>query len=609
MASRRKRRKNNTVFADVISLLASVALIVIAVLLVVFVYFYIKNNSLSEFLPFGKSQTVESTEAGGNGKKEEETSKAGEKQESADSGLIRQENGKLVYLLNKDEQRLYGKENQLPYGDGERILAKTWLESGEYLYYFGDDGCAVSEYSEGAMQYQFDKNFILESIKYNRSYAGNAETETAGFPGLVVSKTLWAYVNESKKAGDLYAIRYKTTLDSLTFDLGGSTNPQYTSKYSMAISDGYIYYLAVSDSTDKIIEPIANKLFRMKPGQDFREIVAENVRGYLILPPAGGYGEAAVYYDDGSGIRRAQSVEKDETMRIFPEDGNYYVEIVDGKAVLMLEGGYPVTLESSSFVAGNFIYSINSEGEIRSVASKSKVSLGGYSYFVENGEAFGVRRARVLRQHNTDGTIELISTEFIGEVGNIHYDYGTSRMIAEYKDMNGMAGLLSISTDGDVDSLIDADQIGSVGELYGINGGEAILRTPEASAPFTKVRLTATYPLTVGIDPIVLEEDDPGITGEVESTSGTAVDVGTGETVAIIKPTAENGGAVVADGPGGGTETAAAASSSTETAAAASSSSEGAELSNAPDADSAQTGIGAAPGVINNHVEQKGPGE
>ncbi len=614
----RKRRKKQSIFTDIVSLLASVAMIVIAVLLVVFVYFYIKNNSLSEFLPFGSKSEKESVTQSAKGDPKESTKADEQEEEDSKLGLFHQENGKLVYILDQDEMRLYDKENQLPYEDGQRILANSWLESGDYLYYFGTDGCAVSEYSEGAMQYDFDSNYVLDSIRYNESYAGDAESENAGYPGLVVSKTLWAYVNESKTAGDLYAIRYKTTLDSLTFELGGGSNPQYTSKYAMAISDGYIYYLAVADSEDKVIEAIANKLFRMKPGTDFREVVAENVKGYKILAPASGYGDAKVYYDDGSAVRVAGIAEKDESMRIFPEDGNYYVGISEGKAILMLEGGYPVTMESSSFRAGNFYYSIDSSGAIRSVASKTSVSTGGYTYFVENGEAFGVDRARVMRKNNSNGTIEVISAEFIGEVGNIHYDYGTSRMIAEYKDVNGAAGLLSISTDGDVDTLIDAEQVGGVAELYGISGGEAIIRTPEYSEPFKKVRLSATYPLTVGIDPIVLEEDDPGTETEAETAAGpeSAVEVSTAETTAVIKPTKESsqssGGAVVSDGPGSGAEASAGTSSQApaETSAeAGSGSSSEAEIANAPDGDSAEVGIGAAPGVINSYVEKKGPGE
>ena len=47
----------------------------------------------------------------------------------------------------------------------------------------------------------------------------------------------------------------------------------------MDIADGYIYYAAFTDASDKILEPVANKLFRMKPGSEEREIAAEDVRG------------------------------------------------------------------------------------------------------------------------------------------------------------------------------------------------------------------------------------------------------------------------------------------------------------------------------------------
>ena len=507
MANRRKRRRQKSAFTDVITLITSIAMIVIAVLLMVFVYFYIKNNSFLDSLPFFGTKAAEETDS------QAETEETGGGEDSTEidiqssyEGLTRLEDGSLIYVIQENELPDFDPDCVLDYEGDHKILASSWYESGEYLYYFGSDGKAVSELNEGAMHFTFDKDHILHAISYNKNFAGNPEDESADFPGLVRGKTLWAFVDEDKKAGDLYAVRFKKTTDSLTHELGGGSNPQYTSKYAMDIAEGYIYYLAVSDSQDKVIEPIAGKLFRMKPGLEYREIAAENVKGYKIMETGDGY--VRVYYDDGSGIHCTNSFRQDDSLRIFPEDANYYVETSSGKAILMLEGGYPVTLESEAFTAGNFIYSINGLGEIRSVASKSKVSIGGYTYTIENGEAFGTKKARVLRQDSA-GTIEVISAEFDGSVRNIHYDFGTGRMIAEYYDGTGAAGLVSITRDGDVDQLVDASDLGGSVELYSIQNGEAVVKTGRSDAPFKKVRISATYPITLGIDPIVLEADDP----------------------------------------------------------------------------------------------------
>ena len=603
MANRRRRRKQKSAFTDVITLITSIAMIVIAVLLMVFVYFYIKNNSFLDSLPFFGTQAETETETDSQAETEEtgggEESTAAGISESYD-GLTRLEDGSLIYVIREDEMSRFDPECVLQYEGDHKILASSWYESGEYLYYFGSDGKAVSELNEGAMHFTFDRDHILDGISYNRNYNGDAGDESADFPGLVRGKTLWAFLDEDKTAGELYAIRFKKTTDSLTHELGGGSNPQYTSRYAMAVSEGYIYYLAVSDSQDKIIEPIAGKLFRMKPGSEFREIAAENVKGYKIMET--GDGHVKIYYDDGSGIHCTNSFKQDDSLRIFPEDASYYVETSSGKAVLMLEGGYPVTLESEAFTAGNFIYSINGLGEIRSVASKSKVSIGGYTYTVENGEAFGARKARVIRQDSA-GTVEVISAEFDGSVRNIHYDFGTGRMIAEYNDATGAAGLISISKDGDVDQLIDASNLGGTAELYAIQNGDAIIKTGRSDTPFKKVRISATYPITLGIDPIVLETDDPGEETQPETT-------GPGQDT--VQETAQT----LPTRPGPGDEiTAAAPESSAQEAETAAPTEAPTE---APQTEAAQAGpaevVAGGPGgeVIETSpqpVEQKGPGE
>ena len=634
MANRHRRRRKSTL-TDIISLIGAIAMIVIAVVLMIFVYTYIRQNRLPSGLPFLSSPDSGGKDADGDGADDKDGKDArdgkdgkdadgsGEEGEGEDGqpaeGLNRLKDGTLVLVLSDNEAKTYPSDSVLA-KDGQKLLAGAWYEDGDSLYYFGDDGLAVREHTESGMRYRFSKDYILEEIRYLSNYRADPGEESAEYPGLVRGKKLWAYLDEKKSVGNYYAVRYKQTTEARTQELGGGSNPQYSSRYAMAVLDNYIYYLAVDpdsgsgsssgsgsasasgsssgSSTGKALAPIAGKLMRMQPGGEFREIAAENVKGFRVVREADGGHK--VYYDDGSGIHISRSFTQDETMRIFPENASYYVEIRNDKAVLMLEGGYPVTLESAAFSAGNFIYRLSASGEILSVAAKTNVSLGGYSYFVENGESFGEKRARVMRQ-DAAGTIEVISAEFPGETGNLHYDFDSGRMIAEYKDAYGAAGLVSITRDGDVDLLADTAYVGSRAELYAIRGGEAYIRTDDSLLPFRKVRISGGTPLAAGVDPVVLETDEPA---EDESQAdgpggpGTAQDYDStvqGENTSVEKLEGPPAGGSSAGSEGPGT---------------------GAVVSQGPGADNgagSDAASSAAPGeitIINDHaVEKKGPGE
>ncbi len=548
--------------------MSTAALIVIAVLLLVFVYSYISNNSI-----FGVFSNLA-------GRKDAAQTEATESEsESVDlsnneTGLILDDNGKLKLVLTESELLEYEPE-QLIELDGKTLLANSWYEEDGALYYFGEDGYALSDYSEKAMQYRFDTDFKLSSIRYNDAYVADAETGSSDYPGVVQTKTLWAFLDTQKTLGDLCAIKYKKTTESFAHSLGGDSIPQYSSRFAISIADGYIYYAAFTSGTDKLTESIANKLFRMKPGADYREVGAEDIRGYKLIE--GQDGSTYVYYDDGSGIHKVTSFVKDESVVVFSEDANYYVEIADGKAMLMMEGGYPVTMESSAFKAGNFTYALSADGEIQSVASKTTVKTGGYTYTAENGDSFGTKKARILRSAN-DKT-EVISAEFEGSVGNLHYDFASSKIVAEYIDKNGSAGLITVTADGDVDMIYDTEDLGSTCTLYSIQDGYAVVKTADSAEPYRKVKIAASYPIAVGIDPIAVSENE----SQEGASEGTA-----SESTAAAQSGSHK-------------------SSTSETAAAPSSSG-----SKSSAAESSSTGIAEAPSetkIINdNVVEKKGPG-
>ena len=156
-----------------------------------------------------------------------------------------------------------------------------------------------------------------------------------------------------------------------------------------------------------------------------------------------------------------------------------------------------------------------------------------------------------------------------------------------------------------MDQLIDASNLGGTAELYAIQNGDAIIKTGRSDAPFKKVRISATYPITLGIDPIVLETDDPGDETQPETT-------GPGQDT--VQETAQN----LPTRPGPGDEITAAApeTSAQEAETAAPAPTEA--PTEAPQTEAVQAGpaevVAGGPGgeVIETSpqpVEQKGPGE
>ena len=586
--TKRRRRKKNSGLRDTLNILTSAALLVIAVLMVIFVVFYIKNNSFlgGTSLFNKKAQTTEAESLLGT--TDDETIDIDLSEERF--GLIRLSNGDIMYAMDAKEAAEYDEEHVLkvpadsPIGKstdiktaengasdkasvgGEGVsskntaastkeqkyryyLADSWLDKDSNLYHFDAEGLACTDtFKEGAFIFSYDEDGILKKISYNKNYSVDSQTSQSDMPGLVQTKTLWAYMNSSRKLGDYTAVMYKKTTDSLSHVLGGDAAVQYASPYAYSIIGSKIYYLAVpagassdisgnstsnsgshSDNSasgnDTALKSIAGKLFCMAPGADYREIAAENAEGFKVLQDKNSSGMPIVYYYDGTQIRRSVTLKKDNSMVVLSEDADYSLDISEGdKAYLTVAGSQRVMLQSASFKAGNFTYSLAADGEILKVAEKPTVSTGGYVYSVENGEAFGTRMARVIRKDKS-GNREIISGEFEGAASNLHYDYDSSSIIAEYNDNSGNGGLLKITLDGDVDFIEDSRSAGGKVVLYAIEGGKAVYKTTEdGSAKFKTARIGASVPIAAGVDPIPANvSDEPNAAaaaGDAHSSSG-----------------------------------------------------------------------------------------
>lgn len=525
--SRRRKRERKKRIREATNLVLAGATVVIAVLMVTAVILFIRNGSLFGGL-FAESESQSS-----------ETIPETEELNlqiavPPDPGLNTLETGEIVYVITEDELRDYDEANLIAVetswqtaSGGEAsdnvdlyYLASSWLDVDGDLYYFDEEGHACTDtYSERAFDYDFDDDGTLSSISYNANYRESSVDGGLGYAGLVQTRSLSVYMDMDKTLGDYVALRYKRSTESLTYYLGGETNTQYASPYAFDICDGRIYYLALEDrqyiASSSIYENMAGKVFCMTPGTDQRYISAEGALGFKVLIDDAQ--NTVVYYYDGDRIIRSSALTVDDNMVNFSEDADYTVDIeTAGKAYLELVTGQRVTVESDAFKAGNFTYSLAADGEILSVAEKTTVNTGGYTYKFQNGTNFGEDMARLIRGDSEDNW-ELISGEIPGKVGNIHFDYGTSCIIAEYEDNNGGGGLIKATLDGDIDLLTEARITAGDAELYGISDDYVIYKVTDGEdVEFRTASIGASSPIAAAVEPVTisLDEGDDSVVGD-----------------------------------------------------------------------------------------------
>ena len=250
--------------------------------------------------------------------------------------------------------------------------------------------------------------------------------------------------------------------------------------------------------------------------------------------------------EEGSVWTEEGSVSGDLGEYDFSQVEDFYVDISSGdKAYLCTEDGRRVTLQSEEFKAGNFRYELSAGGEILSVADKSSVNTGGYTYTVEADDAFGTPLSRVVRTSDETGKKEIISSEFEGRCGDLHYDFDSGNIFAEYTDTSGKSRILKITKDGDVDYLLDDGGDAKL-ELYALQDNNAICRAEGAdSVSFISLRLRATVPLALAVEPVEEGEESSeviDINGSGSSGSGSGLQN-------VEAPTAQSTDSPVSEGP------------------------------------------------------------
>ena len=511
MDKRTRRRKQKNTIKETFGMVNTILLVVIAIAIVAFVVVFLKgqlnggekkeNSFLSGLFGGGTEETSET----------EELAVAVETETAAPEkpGFNVSADGKIYYLE-----------------DGAAIKDRWFFEGGK-LFCAGADGYVkTGSFAEGAFRYETEETGAVKSITFNSYYNGDGNS-APDYPYSVKDNALLVYLNTGKTSGRMYQIQYKKAAETMSHALGGAENAQYTVPYSMKIAGGYVYWLPYLSDPDALEKFTAGNLYRMKPGAEKRQKIAENVDGYQVVATTSGETVICYYAEGSMHLVGEEACVDDDTITAFTEDMDYVFDATEeGKLYLAVPGGYRVAMASEAFKAGDYTYSLSEQGEILSVVPQTEVTIDGYTYAVASDSAFGVSRSVVTRKKAEEDAgpalTEAISGEFFGTTGNLHLSKAGDVMYAEYRDAMENSRIIRITPDGDVDIVNGFDPGGKEILLCGDEGDTLVVKVSGGETErdtYEKVVLGHFTPLAIGIVPVELGEgvvniDDPASQSE-----------------------------------------------------------------------------------------------
>ncbi len=376
MTNRRGKKKKETYLWNTIMVICAICTILLAVLVVVTVFNKIKKDS---------SQW----EIG---------------EESTSSELVIET--EAVYGWVETEEGTKFREE-----DGS-FAQNTWKEWNQGLYYLNEEGIMEKSNSialDGQI-FTFSDTGILKDIQIDSSYtAMSPEEQETGKESIVRSSEFYAYLDtNSSYEGEFYPIVYKKSASETEEYLGGERVPEVSSENSLLISDGWIYYLPQVSGSSAVLpsmeQGVCNKLFRMRPGESSKELIASEVTGYLAV-------DGGIYYASGGGIYKA------ETGTQYPTG----------------EGQFQIRIENDA------CYLLDGMGNLVSGSSSGMKVIGDRQYKLDNGKISYVQAAPQEKDgvtyelKNMNGKNALCWRDASGQSGTLaQSDYGiNSFCIAE----------------------------------------------------------------------------------------------------------------------------------------------------------------------------------
>ncbi len=345
--------------------------------------------------------------------------------------------------------------------DEGNYLSDQWIVSAEKLYYLDADGyMAVDDVSMDGQVFSFNEDGVLTDIQLDTGWAGlTGDDNLQNLDSLVKSNEFWCYLgSDADDTGIFRPIYYRKTTETEANVLGSEENPEMSTHNSLQIHDGYIYYLPqVTSQTLSSLSPdeqkLCNRLYRMKPGDSEKELLAENATGFLVLD------DGSVYYASDGQIQKAEA----GTVYSVGE-AQYRVLVKDNACYLVDASGEPVSGDSSgNQVVGDRLYDLNQDGRINGVYPADR-TYDQVEFTLEQNSS-GVT---ALYRMESGGTKEVIAQSDYGinsfciADGMIYY----SAYIRRDADGSRYSAIFQIAPDGSGNRQISQSFQGNILNLY-----------------------------------------------------------------------------------------------------------------------------------------------
>ncbi|MCI9102622.1 MAG: hypothetical protein HFG47_04835 [Lachnospiraceae bacterium] len=393
------------------------------------------------------------------------------------------------------------------YREDDGSFAKdSWKIWEDKLYYLKEDGfMATEEIKKDGQIFIFASDGALTDIQQDFQWAGlTGENNLQSLDSLVKGYEFWAYLSsDAGSTGVFKPILYRKTTETKEKFLGSEVNPEKSTKNSLQIHNGYIYYLPqvssqVFNSLGEKEKILCNKLFRMKPGESQKELLAENATGYLVLE------DGTVYYASSGEILKAEagtvySAGDDQYRVQVRDDGCYLLDsmgnLVTGDASgIQIIGSREYRLSEGKIIEvnpaqqkyENFIFTLEGDPEnagrqaiYRQEDGGEKVKIAQalwginsfciaqdnlyYSAFVEQGTD-GTRYSEIYRMKPDSMQAEKISSRFKGNILKLYYYEGKGKIYGEYAPVSWMScygQIVTVAFDGTVTLIDDSLSRGS----------------------------------------------------------------------------------------------------------------------------------------------------
>lgn len=390
--------------------------------------------------------------------------------------------------------------------DNGSFAKDSWKIWEDKLYYLKEDGfMATEEMKKDGQIFFFASDGALTDIQQDFQWAGlTGENNLQSLDSLVKGYEFWAYLSsDAGSTGVFKPILYRKTTETKEKFLGSEVNPEKSTKNSLQIHNGYIYYLPqvssqVFNSLGEKEKMLCNKLFRMKPGESQKELLAENATGYLVLEDGTVYyassgeilkAEAGTVYSAGDDQYRVQV--RDDGCYLLDSMGNLVtgdasgVQIIGSREYRLREGKI-IDVNPAQQKYENFIFTLEGDPEnagrqaiYRQEDGGGKVKIAQalwginsfciaqdnlyYSAFVEQGTD-GTRYSEIYRMKPDSMQAEKISSRFKGNILKLYYYEGKGKIYGEYAPVSWKScygQIVTVAFDGTVTLIDDSFSRGS----------------------------------------------------------------------------------------------------------------------------------------------------